>query len=522
MDLERSEPRALRTRTAAGLALLGLLLALVSMLGAAPAAAQPATTTAVAPTTTAAPATTTEAPAADEASTEEDGGDYDGLLFALEAMVVVGAIVMGTRSSGVGLGIWGGVGVAVLVFVFGLSPGSPPIDAILIIIAVILAASTMQVAGGIDWMVVQAANAIKSHPKQVTLIAPLMSFVFCLGAGTGNIVYPLLPVIYDVSYREKIRPERPLAMTVVVSGIALACSPVSAAMAAMITLTDVAPYNFSMVEVLSVTVPAALIGIVLTSLVMNRMGKELEDDEEFQARVADGRLSHLAEGADKELTFTKPGRNAAFIFLTGVVVIVVFGLFPDIRPQIPGEEGGLEPISVTTIIEMVMFVVAALILLVCKPDPKEVPESSVYKAGIVSAVALFGLAWLTDTFIVAWETQIVDTVGGWVTDYQSVFFFGVFLVAALTTSQSTATRTIVPIGLAVGLSPAVVSAMWAGGFAGVFTLPTNGSQIAAANFDATGTTRLGTKLIDHSFIVPVLVLGVTVAIPGVIIANLLY
>jgi anaerobic C4-dicarboxylate transporter DcuA/anaerobic C4-dicarboxylate transporter DcuB len=380
----------------------------------------------------------------------------------------------------------------------------------------------MQVAGGIDWMVVQAANAIRSHPKQVTLIAPLMSFLFCLGAGTGNIVYPLLPVIYDVSYRQKIRPERPLAMTVVVSGIALACSPVSAAMAAMITLTDVEPYNFSMVDILKVTIPAALIGIVLTSIVMSRFGKELDDDPEYQARLADGRLKGLAEGADVELTFTKDGRNAAYIFLVGVLTIVVFGLFPDIRPQIPGEDGSLEPIAVTPIIQMVMFVVAALILLICKPDSKKISESAVFKAGIVSAVALFGLAWLTDTFIGEWETQIVDVVGGWVTDYQAVFFFGVFLVAALTTSQSTATRTIVPIGLAVGLSPAVVSAMWAGGFSGVFTLPTNGSQIAAANFDATGTTKLGTKLIDHSFIVPVLLLGVTVAIPGVIIANLLY
>ena len=197
----------------------------------------------------------------------------DGLLFAVEALVVIGAIVMGTKSSGVALGIWGGVGVAVLVFVFGLEPGSPPIDAILIILAVILAAATMQVAGGIDWMVAMAARAIMKHPKQVTIIAPFMSFLFCLGAGTGNIVYPLLPVIYDVSYQAKIRPERPLSMTVVVSGIALACSPVSAAMAAMITLTDVAPYNFSMVEVLSVTIPAAVIGIIVSRAHHDALGQ---------------------------------------------------------------------------------------------------------------------------------------------------------------------------------------------------------------------------------------------------------
>ena len=194
-------------------------------------------------------------------------------------------------------------------------------------------------------------------------------------------------------------------MTVVVSGIALACSPVSAAMAAMITLTDVEPYNFSMVEVLSVTIPAAVIGIIITGLVMMRWGKELEDDPEYQARLADGRLHATPRAADIELTYTKQGRNAAYIFLLGVITIVIFGLFPGIRPTVPGAEPGTtEPIGVTPIIQMVMFTVAALILLICKPNMKEVPESSVFKAGIVSAIALFGLAWLTDTFIGEWET----------------------------------------------------------------------------------------------------------------------
>jgi anaerobic C4-dicarboxylate transporter DcuA/anaerobic C4-dicarboxylate transporter DcuB len=297
---------------------------------------------------------------------------------------------------------------------------------------------------------------------------------------------------------------------------------VSAAMAAMITLTDVAPYDFSMVEVLSVTIPAAVIGMVVSGLVMMRWGKELEDDPEYQARMRDGRLTLEQDEHDTVLTYTKAGRNAAFVFLLAVLGIVIFGLFPDIRPQIEGAEGMSEPIAVTPIIQMLMFTAAAVILLISKPDMKQVPESSVFKAGIVSAIALFGLAWLTDTFIKEWETEIVDTVGGWVNDYKSVFFIGVFLVAALTTSQSTATRTIVPIGLAAGLSPAIISGMWAGGFAGVFTLPTNGSQIAAANFDQTGTTKLGTKLLDHSFIVPVLLLGVSTAAAGAAIAAIFY
>ena len=100
------------------------------------------------------------------------------------------------------------------------------------------------------------------------------------------------------------------------------------------------------------------------------------------------------------------------------------------------------------------------------------------------------------------------------TDWKFLFALAVFLVAALTTSQSTATRTIVPIGLAAGLAPGIVTGMWAGALGGVYTLPANGTQIAAANFDLSGTTKLGTKLIDHSFFIPMLVLSVTTIAVG--------
>lgn len=447
----------------------------------------------------------------------------DGFLMLLEAIVLVGAIVMGTRSSGVGLGIWGGFGVAVLVFVFQLEPGSPPVDAMLIIISVVVTASMMQVAGGIDWMVSVAAKAIRSRPKQITLIAPMMSFLFSVGAGTSNILYPLLPVIYDVSYTNKIRPSRPLSLSVVATGVALACSPVSAAMAAMITLTDVEPYNFDLVKILSIAIPAGVVGIVITSFVVSRLGAELEDDPEYQARIADGRLQPPGANTagETEIVVTKAGRNAAVIFLTTVALIVVFGLFPDLRPQIASEAGD-SPVSMTVVIQMLMFTASAIMLLVAKPKVSEVPNASVFKAGITSAIALFGLAWLTDTFISAHEQQIVDTVGGWVNSAKFIFFFAVFLVCALTTSQSTATRTIVPIGLAAGLAPGLVTGMWAGAFAGIYTLPTNGSQIAAANFDETGSTKLGTKLIDHSFFIPMAVLAGSTAIVGSLLGVVLY
>ncbi|WP_295010320.1 anaerobic C4-dicarboxylate transporter family protein [uncultured Microbacterium sp.] len=429
-------------------------------------------------------------------------------LFIAELIVVLGCIVMGTRSSGVGLGLWGGTGVAILVFVFRVAPGSPPVDALLIVLTVVLAASMMQLAGGIDWMVSVAAGIISRSPRQITLIAPLVAFLFSVGAGTSNILYPLLPVIQDLAYRNGIRPSRPLSLSVVATGVALACSPVSAAMAAMVTLTDTAPWDFELVDILKVTIPAAIAGIVVSSIVVNRLGKNLADDPEVQAKIARGELAPPRSGAGEvkaDVTVTPAGRNAAIIFLLGVALIVLFGLFKPLRPL---DAAGM-PIAMTPIIEIVMFVAGTVILLVARPKVAEIPGMTVFRAGMVSAIALFGLAWLTDTFLGAHSRLIAEGVGGLVSAAPWIFALGVFLVCVLTTSQSTATRTIVPIGLAAGIPLGLLSGMWAGAFAGIYLLPTNGSQIAAANFDTSGTTKLGTKLVDHSFFVPTLVLAVT-------------
>ncbi|WP_421741609.1 anaerobic C4-dicarboxylate transporter [Cellulomonas sp.] len=472
--------------------------------------------------------------------------------FVLEALVVLGAIVMGTRAGGVGVGLWGGLGTFVLVFVFGEAPGEPPAAAMAIILAVVTSAALMQAAGGIDWMVSVAARVIERRPKQITLIAPLTAFAFSVGAGTSNIIYPLLPVIYDVSYKNHIRPSRPLTVTVVQSGIALAASPVSAAMAAMLTLTDVEPYNLGLTQILAITIPACVIGIIVTSVVVNRMWTELDDDPEVQAKIASGELvappavavgvpaGAVSSGsaglgpdtgptgvadtapASAQLTYTRAGRNSALVFFAGVVAIVILGLFPGLRPSFEVPDVGTVSLDMTNTIVLVMFVVGVLILFVGRPDVKTVPDQSVFKAGMISAIALFGIAWLTATFIAAHEEFIISTVGAWVTDWRFLFALAVFLVAALTTSQSTATRTMVPIGLAAGLAPGLVTGMWAGALGGVYTLPANGTQIAAANFDLTGTTKLGTKLIDHSFFIPMLVLSVTTIVVGAVIGTIFF
>ncbi|WP_394163400.1 anaerobic C4-dicarboxylate transporter family protein [Galactobacter valiniphilus] len=433
--------------------------------------------------------------------------------FVLELIVVLACIVMGTRASGVSLGFWGGVGVAILVFGFREPAGSPPVDALLIVLAVVVTSSAMQAAGGIDWMVTVAAKVIAKRPKQITLVAPLVAFLFSVGAGTSNILYPLLPVITDLSYRNGIRPSRPLSLSVVSTGVALACSPVSAAMAMMLVLTEKPPYNFDLVDILKITIPAAIIGIVAASFVVARLGKNMQDDPEIQAKLAAGGIPEASDTPQA----TAAGRNAAIIFLLGVVAIVVFGLFKVLRPA----DAAGAPMGMTQIISIIMLVVGALVVLVAKPKVSEIPASSVFKAGMTSAIALFGLAWLTSTFLGAHDKAIANSVGGLVQAAPWIFALGVFLVCVLTTSQSTATQTIVPIGLAAGLAPGLVAGMWSGAFAGIYVLPTNGSQIAAANFDYTGSTKLGSKLIDHSFFIPAVVLALFTCLAGALLGVVL-
>ena len=209
----------------------------------------------------------------------------------LEILVVIGAIILGVRMGGIGLGLWGVAGVGVLVFVFGLPPGSPPGSAMLIIIAVITAAGAMQAAGGIDFLVQVATKIIQRNPKQLNYIAPLVSFVFTVAAGTSNIFYPLLPVIYQTAYDNNIRPERPLATATVANVYGITCSPVSAAMAALIGLVAVAPYNITLGKILLITVPSALVAIIVMAFVQNHIGKELADDPVYQEKLKAGLIA---------------------------------------------------------------------------------------------------------------------------------------------------------------------------------------------------------------------------------------
>ncbi len=441
------------------------------------------------------------------------------LVVLLQALVVVAAIIMGVRMGGIGLGLWGVAGVFVLVFVFGLAPGAPPGSAMLIILAVITAAAAMQAAGGIDFLVRVASKIIRSNPKAINYIAPLVSFVFTVAAGTSNIFYPLLPVIYQTAYDNGIRPERPLATATVANVYGITCSPVSAAMAAMLTLVAVEPYNMNLGKILVITIPSALAAIIVMAVVQNFIGKPLEDDPIYQERLKQGLVAppKSSKTADEpEEPLRKGAAASAYLFLAGVT-FVVLSAFPAFQKMVPDGEGGLAAVSTSTVIQIVMFVVALLIILIAKIEPKSIPEQQIFGAGIVAILALFGIAWLADTFVAAHIDQIVALMSSAVTAVPLLFALAVFILAALTTSQSATTRTIVPIGLAL-LPVGPIVAMWQA-LSGVLFLPANGTQLAAVAVDETGTTKIGKAVVNHSFMIPLLVSTVVAVVVGLVISR---
>lgn len=442
----------------------------------------------------------------------------DVVMLVLQLLVVVGAIYMGTRTSGIGLGVWGLVGTALLIFGFGEAPGAAPIDAVFIVITVVTAASVMQAAGGIDWLVSIAAKAIRSQPKAVTFAAPFISFLFTVGAGTGNIFYPLIPVIYDVAYQQKIRPERPLAVSAVASQVGIICSPVSAAVASMVVL--LAPHGFEIGSLLAIMWPACIVGLFVAALVMLKKGKELEDDPEFQRRLAEGLIQ---PPTDVDVKVPPAGRLSAILFLIGVLLIVLFGFAESLRPVLStSEDGTVTRVSVAVLIQVIMGVVAGAIFLLCRVKAADVPKQSTFPAGIVGAIALFGIAWLANTFVAANQTLIVSGLGSLVAGSSAfvgalIFAFVLFLVAMLTTSQSSATNAIVPIGLTIGLSASTITGLWPA-VLGIYALPANGSQVATAGFDQTGSTTLGKYVFDHSFQLPNIVFIVVACVVGSLLA----
>ncbi len=440
------------------------------------------------------------------------------LSIVLQFAVVLAAIWMGARFSGVGLGLWGAVGLLVLIVVFNVNPTSPPVDVMLIILAVIMAASVMDAAGGIDFLVRVAERIIRANPKYVTIVAPLTTWTFTFFAGTGHIVYPLLPVIYETAHQSGIRPERPMAVATIASQQAITASPVAAATAAMIGLfSEKGLSQWGLPEILMICVPATLCGVIVAAIVSMFIGKDLKDDPEYQARLAAGKIP-APKTAEQERAPLKPtAKLSAYLFLAGVVTVVVLGFFPALR-TLPGAKAA---VSMPIVIEVTMMSVAAVMLLLTRTPVDEVTKTPTLRAGVVAVIGIFGLAWLGDSFIAAHRDVIVPAIGDWAKAAPWTFAFGLFFASVLLYSQAATTRALMPLGMALGIPPQFLIAMFPS-VNGYFFIPTYGSLIAAINFDLSGTTRIGRYVLNHSFMIPGLVATSVAVIVGLLLAGAMF
>jgi len=422
------------------------------------------------------------------------------LLILCQLFIVLALIFIGARVGGIGLGIYGMVGVFILVFIFGLQPGKLPIDVMLIIASVITATATLQAAGGLDYLVGLAAKFLRKHPTHITYYGPLTTWLLCLVAGTAHTSYSLLPIIAEIAKNSKIRPERPMTVATISASLGITGSPMSAATAAVISTDLLGGKGIELKDILLVCIPASLIAILVSAFVQNRVGKELEDDPEYQRRVREGMIDPEAEAKVMSEIEQNPNPRAKWsvlAFLLGVVLVVIFGSVPSLRPTYEAD-GVVTRLSMPETIEILMMSIAALILIVGKASVKEAVSGNIFAAGMNAMIAIFGIAWMGDTFfngnIEFFKSHIADIV----TQYPFLFSVALFIMSIMLFSQAAAVRTLFPLGIGLGIPPLALVAMFPA-VNGYFFIPNYPTEVAAINFDTTGTTRIGKYVLNHSF-----------------------
>ena len=435
----------------------------------------------------------------------------------LQFAFVLTAIIIGARIGGIGLGVMGGIGLGILTFCFGLQPTSPPIDVMLMIVAVITAAACMQAAGGLDLMVKWAEHLLRKHPSRITLLSPIVTYLFTFVAGTGHVAYSVLPVIAEVARETKIRPERPLGIAVIASQQAITASHISAATVALLSLLT--GFQISLLDILLVTIPATLLGVFIGSLYSLRVGKDLEKDPEYQKRLQEGLLGKETY-TSVTLTHTRQAGLSVAIFLLATICIVIFGSFDNLRPahRINGE---IVVTGMPVIIEILMLSAAALILLLTRANGIKAAQGSVFSAGMQAVVAIFGIAWMGDTFLQGNMTELKSSIEEIVTQMPWLFGIALFVMSILLYSQAATVRALMPLGIALGISPYLLIAMFPA-VNGYFFIPNYPTVVAAINFDRTGTTRIGKFVLNHSFMLPGLIATGVAVVTGILLSRILF
>jgi len=409
-------------------------------------------------------------------------------------------LYLGSRFGGIGLGVVSGIGLVIEVFVFQMAPTSPPITVMLIIMAVVTCASILEAAGGLKYMLQIAEKMLRSNPKFVTFLGPIVTYTMTFMLGTGHAVYSIMPIIGDVALKNGIRPERPMAAASVASQLGITASPISAAVVYYLSQISGLGDGFTLMSILSVTIPSTFLGTIAMSVYSLKRGKELKDDPEFQRRLQDPLWKDKIENTtattlDEKLPAS--AKHAVLLFISALVVIVIIAMFPEIRKI----GGSAKAIPMSVIIQMMMLCFGGIILIVTKTKTAKVPDGVVFKSGMVAAIAIFGIAWMSDTYFQHAMPSFKQGITGMVENYPWTFAFAMFTVSVVINSQAATCRMMLPVGLGLGLSPALLIGIMPACY-GYFFIPNYPSDIATCNFDISGTTKIGKYYFNHSFMVP--------------------
>lgn len=449
------------------------------------------------------------------------------LAIILQILIILGALLLGTRYGGIGLGLISGIGLLLMVFVFGLAPGEPPVSVMLTIIAVIGCAATLQQAKGLEVMMQFAEKILRAHPERITILAPLTTWFLTVLCGTGHVVYTMFPIIEDIALKKGIRPERPMAVASTSAQMGITASPVSVATVSLASIiaenAGVIDKAYSIPQILMVAIPASLSGVILAALWSLRRGKDLDEDPVFQEKMKDPEFAariNESTGSLMDEVFPKEAKRSVVVFLVAIACVVILGAFEFLRPVFPGKDGELSPLSMNLVIQMIMLVAGAIILLSCKAEPAKIASAPVFKAGMTAVFSVFGVAWMADTFFQAHLDALESNLGSVVEAAPWAYAVVLVVVSKLVNSQAAALVAIAPIGLQLGIDPAVIVGFYGAAY-GYFILPTYPSDLACIGFDRTGTTHIGKFVINHSFIIPGAISVVTSCVVGSLLAQLL-
>ena len=447
------------------------------------------------------------------------------LVMIIELLIVLAALYVGSRYGSLALGAISGIGLAILVFGFGLKPGTPPTDVIYIIIAAVTCAGTLQASGGMDWMIQVAERMLRKHPDHITFLGPLTTFFLTVLVGTGHVVYTIMPIICDIALKKGIRPERPCGVASIASQVGITCSPIAAAVVAFVTISNANGYMVSIPQVLMVTIPACLCGLMCAALASYKRGKDLDKDPEFLERKNDPEMYKYMYGNSAttlDKVITKEAKASVFIFLSALLVIVLFAFCQMIHMadgKTLAETLNLPKMNI--IIQIIMLTAAALNIMFCKAQPKKAVGGAVWQSGMVAVVAIYGIAWLADTYFGNYLDEMKLMLADLVTNYPWSIAFVFFLVSVLINSQGAVVVAMLPLAYELGIAGPVLLGVLPSVY-GYFFIPNYPSDIATVNFDRSGTTRIGKYLLNHSFMMPGLICVIVSTVLGYLITNVFF